>query len=230
MKSEEQLWRDHDMYILISLCLCIAALFIYVERLGKYIPAVVLKAAASLCFVILGFLNTKGDHISNLIIGGLILGAVADVLLNLRYVFKEKGKLAFLAGILVFLAGHIVYLAAVFRMNPHWLICVMSAVILTIFLMQWLFTMITAERTFKIFGIVYIGAIVLLNCTALVNLLYAPSPFTRIFFAGSFLFLISDIILILNTFGPKAKFPFRIANLMLYYIGQILIALSMMFL
>ena len=41
------------------------------------------------------------------------------------------------------------------------------------------------------------------------------------------LFLISDIVLILNTFGPETKTSLRITNIVLYYIGQLLIALSL---
>lgn len=218
------------MYILIPLCLFIACLFIAIERQEKYVPAVVLKGTASLCFVILGFLASKKGEGSGLIIAGLILGAIADVLLNLRYVFKEKGKLAFLAGILVFLSGHIAYLAAVFPDCAHKLIIVIAAVILTALLMKWLFTMITAEKAFKIFGIVYIGAIVLLSCTAFANLIIEPSTFRLIFFAGALLFLVSDIILIINTFGSVSRFTLRVTNLILYYIGQIMIALSLMYL
>ena len=95
-------------------------------------------------------------------------------------------------------------------------------------LMMWIFTKITAEKAFKLFGIVYIGAIVLLNCTAFINLFSAPSLFRTIFAAGTLLFLVSDIVLILNTFGKERKFSLRITNLMLYYLGQILIVLSLL--
>ena len=230
MESEKQFRRNNLMFILIPLCLFIAALFIYMEHLGKDVAATFLKGTASLCFVILGILASKGGHGSKLIIIGLILGAVADVLLNLRYVFKAKGKLVFLAGILVFLAGHIVYLTAVFGMNSHSIISIISTLVLTAVLMKLIFAKITAETAFKIFGVVYIGAIVLLNCTAFINMVTAPSAFTMIFFAGALLFLVSDIVLILNTFGSSPRFSLRVTNLSLYYIGQILIALSLMYL
>ena len=51
--------------------------------------------------------------------------------------------------------------------------------------MKWIFTKITAKKAFKIFGVVYIGAIVLLNCVAVGNLIASPSAFTAIFAAGS---------------------------------------------
>ncbi|MBQ9822994.1 MAG: hypothetical protein IJM63_00735 [Solobacterium sp.] len=57
-----------------------------------------------------------------------------------------------------------------------------------------------------------------------------PSNFRSSFFAGALLFLVSDIILIINTFGSVSRFTLRVTNLILYYIGQIMIALSLMYL
>ena len=96
--------------------------------------------------------------------------------------------------------------------------------------MAWIFRRITAKKAFKIFGVVYIGAIMLLNCVALGNLMAAPSAFPALFAAGSALFLIRDVVLILNTFGKETKPSLRVTNIGLYYGGQILIALSLLFL
>lgn len=212
------------------LCLILACLFIIEENKEKYVAAVVLKGLASLCFVIVGAMAGDGSHLAKLVLAGLILGCIADILLNLRWVFKEKGKLIFLVGILVFLSGHIVYLAAILPMAQSWVICFVIGIILTAGLMKWIFTKITAEKAFKIFGVFYIGAIVLMNCVAISNLITVPSAFTALFAAGAALFLISDIVLILNTFGPESKFSLRITNLSLYYLGQLLIALSLLYL
>lgn len=217
------------MYFLIPLCLFAAGLFLLQERKEKYVPAVILKGLASLCFVVFGILASPGGPTAELIVTGLILGCIADVMLNLRFVFPGKGKLVFLAGILVFLGGHIVYLAALLPLAENRIIPLAAGIILTAVIMKWLFTKITAEKAFKIFGIVYIGAVVLLNCFAFSILLTDPSAFSRIFSAGAFLFLLSDIILILNTFGSVQRFSLRICNIMLYYTGQLLIALSLLF-
>ncbi len=218
------------MYILIPACLIIAALFIFQEHKENYTAAVILKGLASLCFVVLGFMISKDSSVSRTILIGLCLGAAADVLLNLRYVFAAKGKLIFLIGILVFLSGHIAYLIAVMPMNTQPWLCIIAGIAITALLMKWLFTKITAAKAFKIFGIVYIGAIVILNCVAFFNLFVSGGTFTKVFAIGVYLFLISDIVLILNTFGSETKFSLRIANLSLYYIGQILIAMSLLYL
>ncbi|MBO4288970.1 MAG: lysoplasmalogenase [Lachnospiraceae bacterium] len=215
-------------YVLIILCVILAGVFLYTESKKQYVPAAVLKGLASLCFVILGIMNSPGTHVAKLIVIGLILGCVADVLLNLRLVFQKKGQLIFLVGIVVFLAGHIMYLAAVLPLCSHPLVCVIIGVVLTALLMVWIFKQITAKPAFKIFGVVYLGAIMLLNCVAVWNLIAAPSLFTGLFAAGAVLFLVSDIVLILNTFGKETRQSLRVTNISLYYAGQILIALSLL--
>ena len=217
------------MPLLIALCLALAALFLREESRERYVPAVVLKGLASLCFVVLGLLCSPGTPLAGRVIVGLVLGCAADVLLNLRWVFREKGQPIFLVGILVFLAGHILCLAAVWPLNAKPLLCLAAAVVLTALLMLWIFKQITAKPAFKIFGVFYIGAIMLLNCVAVGNLLSAPGAFTGLFAAGAVFFLVSDIVLILNTFGAETRQSLRVTNIALYYAGQLLIALSLRF-
>ena len=217
-------------FVLIPVCAVLAAFFLRQESRKKFVSAVILKGLASLSFVILGMLCSSGTHTAKLIVIGLILGCIADVMLNLRWVFQKKGQMIFLAGILVFLSGHILYLAAVLPLCPNWIVCCAAGVVLTALLMIWIFKRITAKKAFKIFGVFYIGAIVLLNCVAFGNLFAAPSAFTGLFAAGAVFFLVSDIVLILNTFGAQTKQSLRITNISLYYIGQLLIACSLLFL
>ena len=216
-------------YTLTPVCLIIAAIFLYEESKKNYNAAVFLKGLASLCFVILGVINYSGTTTSKLIVLGLLLGAVADVLLNLRWVFPSKGQLIFLTGILVFMGGHILYLSAILPLCKLWIFGAVGAVVLTVFLMLWIFKQITATLPFKIFGVVYIGIIVFLNCISFLNLVTGFSKFTLMFEIGAILFLVSDIILILNTFGGESKQLYRNLNIMLYYCGQLFIAFSLMY-
>lgn len=215
------------IYVLIILCAILAFVFLKKEAAGQYVPAVILKGLASLCFVGIGLICNPHNGVSKLIVAGLVIGCVADVLLNLRMVFEKKGQAIFLIGILVFLTGHIMYLAAVLRLCSSILTCIIICIVLTTLLMIWVFKRITAKPAFKIFGVVYIGAIMLLNCVAIANVLAAPSPFNIMFAAGAVFSLVSDIVLILNTFGGEFKQNLRNTNISLYYIGQLLIALSL---
>ena len=135
----------------------------------------------------------------------------------------------FLLGILVFLSGHILYLAAVAGLRANWPVCLAVGAVLTALLMAWIFRRITAKPAFKIFGVFYLGAIMILNCVAAGNLIANPSAFTGLFAAGAVFFLVSDIVLILNTFGSETRQSLRVTNVSLYYVGQLLIALSLRF-
>ena len=215
------------VYVLVVLCAVLAGVFLSKESKGQYVPAVILKGLASLCFVTIGVLCSPGTHVAKLIVAGLIIGCIADVLLNLRMVFEEKGQAIFLVGILVFLTGHIMYLAAIIPLCSSLMTCIMIGIVLTALLMIWIFKRVTAKPAFKIFGVVYIGAIMMLNCVAIANVIASPTGFNIQFAAGAVFFLISDIVLILNTFGDEFKQSLRNTNIGLYYIGQLLIALSL---
>jgi len=215
------------LFVLLILCAVLARFFLVAESREEYVKAVILKGLASLCFVAIGLMCSPGNHVAGMIVAGLIIGSIADVLLNLRMVFEEKGQLIFLVGILVFLTGHIMYLAAVLPLCPYKLACIIIGLVLTALLMVWIFRRITAKPAFKIFGVVYIGAIMMLNCVAIGNMIASQSPFNIVFAIGAVLFLVSDIVLILNTFGSEFRQSLRNTNISLYYAGQLLIAFSL---
>ena len=214
------------------ICLLIAGVFLYAEYRKKHAAAVILKGLASLCFVSLGMLGAKlsgnGPAVKN-ITAGLILGMIADVMLNLRFAFPQIGKMIFLAGILVFLMGHMMYILALAPMCGCLTAAVIAGAVLSAVLIRQLYRHIEADPAFRIFGIFYLGTITIMTCIAAGILFTDPSAFSGIFSAGAILFLASDIILILNTFGQKSKESFRISNIVLYYIGQLLIATSLQF-
>ncbi len=212
----------------------IQALFIYFEKRKNYVAAVVLKGLASCTFVALGILSralSQNDSFSKLIVIGLILGAVGDVLLNLRFVFKKTGQKIFLLGIAAFLAGHIVYLVALIPLSESLLISVTIGAVAAIITLYLIFTHIEKVKiAFKLFGVFYIGAVIVMTAVALGNLATSPRSIQALLYAvGAVFFTASDIVLIFNTFTGKTKFSMRVANLSLYYLGQLLIALSLQF-
>lgn len=216
---------------LVPLCLGIAAVFIAVEKFEKYLIADVIKGVASAFFVLLGLLGFRLSNdvvFARWILAGLALGMVADILLNLRYVYEgTKSQVVFLAGILVFLLGHMAYIMACLPYCPVLPFAICVGIVLAALLLYWIFQRIEAKLAFKAFGVVYIGIITILNCIALTVLFSAPNGHWLLFFTGTLLFLASDVILILNTFGRKKSFIMRVSNLMLYYMAQLLIAASL---
>lgn len=223
------------MFYLILLALAGLAIqvsFIIVEKKEKYVSAVVLKGLASCFFItlgLLGFLDSPGTF-SRLIFIGLIFGGIGDVCLNLRLIFKD-GKKIFLAGIVAFLVGHILYLVALIAETaPKTLIIsLVAGVVAAVALLAWIFANITAQKVFKIFGIFYVGAVVLMTAVSVGRVVENFNISSLIYMIGAVLFTLSDIILIFNMFSEKKAAWMRPTNLTLYYLGQLLIAFSLFF-
>ena len=194
------------MFALIPGCLVFMGLFIWLQRKNCAVPALFMKGLASLCFVTLGILCNAGAESGKPIVLGLILGCIADVLLGLRAVFVKRKKVFFLAGGVVFLCGHFAYLASAWPRVENKVLCILASGLLAALLLFWLYGKITADRALKAFGTV---------------LLFA---------SGILLFLCSDLILNLHSFGPLKDFRFRVLYRCLYYIGQLTIAVSLLFL
>lgn len=216
------------MYLLIPCCLLLAGLYIRLQQKKRFVPALLLKSLASLCFVALGFLCAAGA--GRLVLAGLVLGCVADVLLGLRTVFEKGRQKLFLLGGVVFLGGHVLYLAAVWPSVRSRSLCVLLSVLATFCLLRLLLPQLRAGRALKCFGGVYFSVFVLLNTAAVCRAAAEPGAFSLLFAAGVFLFLCSDILLNLYSFGPRRRFGTRVLYCVLYYLGQLAIALSLRFL
>ncbi|MBO7353434.1 MAG: lysoplasmalogenase [Lachnospiraceae bacterium] len=220
---------------IIAVCcvgIALQALFIDREHKKEYTAALILKSCASACFVILGFITARkaaDAGFARFVVLGLCLGMGGDILLNLRFLSEKKGNLIFLIGILVFLSGHVMYLAALIPMCKNIVPGLVLGAVFTAVILLWIFSQITAKPAFKIFGVFYIGAIVIMTTIAIMNLIAGFSVMKLIFAVGAVLFLLSDIILIINNFGGKNSKQLRTMNLALYYIGQLCIAICLLF-
>ena len=220
---------------IILLCIlgaAIQACFIAVEHKEKYVGAVCLKGSASVVFVIIGaiaFAAAANTQFAKPVFIGLILGAVGDILLNLRFVFEKIGQKIFLLGIAAFLAGHILYLAALVPQSENLWLCVIIGAVIAAVILAYIFKTMDVKPAFKAFGILYIGAVVIMTAIAIGNLVSNPAATTWLYAIGAVLFTVSDVVLIFNTFGEASRFSLRITNLSLYYVGQLLIACSLFF-
>lgn len=158
---------------------------------------------------------------------GLGFGMLGDICLNLRFVFKKAGQKVFLLGIVMFLTGHILYLVALIPMASKLLLCVGIGAVLAAGLLVYIFKTMDVKPAFKAFGIVYLGAVIIMTAVAIGRAAAIGNAGSIIYAIGAVLFTASDIVLIFNTFSSVTKFSLRITNLSLYYIGQLLIAGSL---
>ena len=215
--------------IIIALVGCaIQGCFIVSEHKEKFVLADILKGLASLMFVIIGVIGFNacgGGSFAVKLLVGLIFGMIGDIVMNLRFVLKDgMGQKAFLGGILAFLIGHILYLAALIPNAPHVWVSILIGALLAAGLLIYIFKTMEVKKAFKIFGIFYLGAVIIMTVMAIDIAIFVPSAQTIMYAVGAVLFTASDIVLIFNTFSGTTRFSMRITNLSLYYIGQVLIA------
>ena len=222
-----------SIYLMIVIGFLLQALFIYTEHQEKYLLADILKGSASLIFVLIGLkaYQTVNFAFNRQLLIGLVFGMIGDILLNLRYVFPKQGQKIFLIGIVAFLIGHIMYLLALIPQAQHvWIwYCIIIGALLAAGLLAYIFKTMEVKKAFKIFGIFYLGAVFIMTAIAIGIAVFTPSKRAIIYAIGAILFTASDVVLIFNTFSGVTRFSMRITNLTLYYLGQILIAVSMFF-
>ncbi|NLI53454.1 MAG: hypothetical protein GX417_03930 [Clostridiales bacterium] len=216
----------------ILLCGCAAeAVFITLESRKKFLAALLFKGAASLLFVLAGGFAgqlTADVLYARLILAGLLLGAVGDICLNLRFVVTMRAKAIFLVGIAAFLLGHVAYLSALAARAPLALLYALPvAAAAAAVVIRFVLKRVEVSGAIRIFGIVYLCIVILMAACALALFALEPqNPGRALFAAGGLLFAASDVLLVLHQFGRRPYPAFRALNLSLYYLGQACIALT----
>lgn len=196
--------------------------------------SLVFKSLASLSFIILGCLCLQKCQIKQFawfVVIGLILDGIGDVVINLRFAFDKIKHLSFLLGTGFFFCGHLFYLFALVSKGSFLtisIICGLIAAVITIISLN--ACLHNLKTVYKVFGVIYLFTLFLMTGIAVGNMIANPSvKGCTLYGIGALLFAASDILLILNNFGEKKYYTMRIANLCLYYLGQLFIAISLAF-
>lgn len=223
------------LFLLICIIgMAIQGAFILVERKENYRLALILKTVASMIFILAGFYSMQncGDKTHAwLVVAGLIMGGVGDFFLNLQFVVKEEVKeKLFVVGAVAFFVGHILYNVSLFPYVQNVLgVGIAITVVFTAVVMPRIYRHIKAPFGLEVFGVFYIGAVVLVTVLAAGRFILQPVSIASLVFAiGGALFTASDIVLIFDVFGNK-KVWMRTVNLVLYYLAQLVIASSLLF-
>lgn len=221
------------VFIITAIGVMLDISFIETELAGNMKKAVILKGAASLCFVLLGaFCYAKNPTSFGVpVLIGLVLGMVGDIFLNMRNIYEDdRSKKAFAIGIVAFIAGHFLYIAALIGQNTSIVLpSVLITAVLSVISIPLLIKQVTAPSMgLRIFGYVYLVIVILMfSCAAVLLFKDGATIRNKLFAIGAFLFMVSDFIMICYTFGKKLPM-LRRTNLILYYVGQILIALCLL--
>ena len=209
------------------------AVFIVFEYKKNWLPALLLKSAASIFFLLVGLLalrSAQNVSYARWILAGLVFGAVGDVCLNLRNLCKKRARLVFMLGIAAFLIGHVCYVWALAAQAPEALLyAALICAILSFLVIRFVLRKVNVDGALKIFGVLYLCIVLFMACLAATLFVLEPANDAyRLFAIGGALFAASDVLLVLTQFGKRAYPSFRAWNLSLYYLGQMCIALTIL--
>ena len=220
-----------------SLIFCI--LFCIFRASKATVYSLCLKTISSVCFILCGIFAIKfvgESSVSLLIIAGLVMGLIGDIVLDLKIMYPEQGNQYFVAGTTSFAIGHFFYFVAVLLYNStilptHLLWNILAA--LGFAIIMTVGTMLMSKKMGLNFGkMIYIVAMYCLVLNFMVGFSVAIAIFNPIFWifaAGMILFLASDLVLSMQYFGNATAKSLIYVNHILYYLAQILIAISILF-
>ena len=225
-------------YLIISLGAIALTLFLIARDRKGSVKALLLKTTTSFLFISVAFASfmvNSGQGVASffaLIMMGLICGLIGDIILDLKIMYKESASLYQHGGMVAFLVGHLFYLAALiiyfgFDWTPLVIAVVLAIIIALVskFILKFNF----AEHTVDTYAYTFFLSYMMTQaCYAAITRGFTAC--TILLAAGSILFLLSDLILVMTYYDNKDSKPFIAANHILYYAAQFTIALSVLYL
>lgn len=212
-------------------CVVLDHLFLAEMERDNHPKAVRLKGLASLCFVLTGlwFTVLAGGGLRHVLICfGLVPGLVGDVLLAMRFEYREKHDQLFLIGAISFALGHLLYIAAMLGVDGKAILSAIPFWIVGLGLSGFYALRKRADAgPMQIPGYGYMALVVGMGAVACGLAVRHPGAAAILFALGGILFGISDNILAAHCFGT-AKAP--VYNRWIhytYYTAQLLIAWSL---
>lgn len=201
--------------------------------------SLVLKTAASAAFILLGCVSLRASHSlffpSIAILPGLMMGLIGDIYLDLKYIYPRQERLYTYTGFGAFILGHICYM--IFLFSQYSLSVAGLIVALILGLAAGAMIYLTPELMKVNYGEYHIivaayGALLSFVTIYSLSLCFARFTGARVvFFLGILSFLASDLVLSQIYFGRNKNTPINsMINHGTYYLGQILIAASMIML
>ena len=221
-------------YVFLAIAVLITTVFIIVDYKGEPKRALMMKTLASIGFVsvaISAFLYGNGDgEYFKFILCGLILGLIGDVALALRAVYEKKKDKYFIIGLGAFLLGHIAYTIEFTKISSITVIEIIIAAIIVILFVIFGKLVKLQYGNMKPFVIGYMCVISVMVVKAVsIAITIGINEANMLIAVGAILFAISDMILAFIYFWNRKVKVLSPLNLITYYGGQLLIALSILF-
>lgn len=191
------------------------------------------KLIASFSFLMIGFLNAfrcSDGVYAVTVLAGLFYGFAGDVFRASPAVLAGRPLLYKAAGALCFVMGHVLYMAAMIGNFGISFWAFLAAAVLLAGVVLWTRAEKVNAGPLYLPGLIYMVFACMMAGTAVHVLIRHYSTSSLLFAVGALLFVLSDVILILHSYGRNKKsLLLHYGVLGLYYPAQALIAMSMFF-
>ena len=204
--------------------------FIFADWRRKYKWAALLKGLSAAAFVavgLIGWLRAPGDRTALLTAIGLACGLVGDVFLALRRVYTKAAVPLFLTGAAAFLAGHLFYFAALSGTLRNLWAPAGTGIAFALTMLIFIGKRFGTKKALKYGSALYVTALSVMLSSAIWNFCWNPGWKALLFVIGAALFAASDFMMLLKP--KKHVLATRVTHLVIYFIGQLLIAYSLFF-
>ena len=204
--------------------------FIFADWRRKYKLAALLKGLASAAFAAVGLIGwlREPDVTAGLQVTlGLLCGLLGDVLLALRRVYVKAGVPLFISGTLAFLVGHLLYFAALsWGLGSLWF-PIGTGLVFAVIMLLFIGKRLGTKKALKYASAIYVSVLSVMLSASVWNLIRNPGMKAALFMVGALLFAASDFMMLLKP--KKHVLATRVTHLVIYFIGQLLIAYSLFF-
>lgn len=191
-----------------------------------------LKLVCSLCFLTVGLISAAlgrtgpAPAYDGLMIGGLVLSLIGDMLLA-----WSLDKPFFTLGLLAFLVAHVLYSTAFTLANGFsaWDLLILVALVAGCFAAYKVLALNLGRLKIPVIAYLLVISFMLTKALSSLYLGGIDAPARWLVIVGAILFFVSDGVLALIKFQRNPARANRAINLSTYYVGQILLALSLFF-
>lgn len=222
----------------INLILFLLSLFalIYFKYNQKKNYAFIFKVTTSILFIFTGvisYIKSPGDYYYFLLlIGGLFFSLLGDIFLSLK-INHHDGSLNkyFFYGLISFSITHIMYILAFVHLGSFNIVDLLVALILAFIIIFILKSNKNMDFKNMILPVSIYSFIICLMAFESIKLLFLLNfnVGTILLLVGVLLFILSDIVLSFILFHKHPKKFLAALNLITYYVGQFLIASTLLF-
>ena len=215
--------------LLITIGFILDLIFIFVDNKYHNFHSIYLKSLASLSFVLLALFNYK-TNIQLLLVAALAFDMLGDFILIIRNIDQKRRDLLYILGTIAFLIAHILLVIYVLKQYPSSLLFGLILGFIVFVIIELFFVLpLVDNKIFIAFGSLYLFFIILTCSVSIVSYINFPSSSLLVFTIGTVMFTLSDIILVYHKFKKEAPNILQPIYRILYFISQVLIAISLNF-